>query len=118
MHGYAIVERAQELSDGRVRLTTGTLYAALDRLNGEEMVRVAEETVVNGRAGRSRPLSTVGGRDGSDGAGMTGLERRYRWLLRAYPRAYRQYRADEMLETLLVAGERPFLSHGREHYRE
>ncbi|MEN3611479.1 hypothetical protein AAH979_18195 [Plantactinospora sp. ZYX-F-223] len=36
---------------------------------------------------------------------MTGLERRYRWLLRAYPRAYRQYRADEMLETLLAAGE-------------
>ena len=32
---------------------------------------------------------------------MTGLERRYRWLLRAYPRAYRQYRAEEMLETLL-----------------
>ncbi|MFG1916896.1 hypothetical protein [Micromonospora sp. NPDC048898] len=36
---------------------------------------------------------------------MTGLERRYRWLLRAYPRAYRQYRADEMLETLLGEGE-------------
>jgi len=36
---------------------------------------------------------------------MTGLERRYRWLLRAYPRAYRQYRAEEMLETLLVVGE-------------
>ncbi|MEU8088302.1 hypothetical protein AB0B57_32405 [Micromonospora sp. NPDC049101] len=36
---------------------------------------------------------------------MTGLERRYRWLLRAYPRAYRQYRADEMLETLLGGGE-------------
>ncbi|MEV4754834.1 hypothetical protein AB0J86_06935 [Micromonospora sp. NPDC049559] len=36
---------------------------------------------------------------------MSGLERHYRWLLRAYPRAYRQYRADEMLETLLVAGE-------------
>ncbi|WP_410816423.1 hypothetical protein [Micromonospora sp. 050-3] len=35
---------------------------------------------------------------------MTGLERRYRWLLRAYPRAYRQYRADEMLETLLGGG--------------
>ncbi|MGW9196421.1 hypothetical protein [Micromonospora chersina] len=33
---------------------------------------------------------------------MTELERRYRWLLRAYPRAYRQYRADEMLETLLA----------------
>ncbi|MBE1492020.1 hypothetical protein [Plantactinospora soyae] len=36
---------------------------------------------------------------------MTGLERRYRWLLRAYPRAYRQYRADEMLETLLAVDE-------------
>ncbi|SIN22367.1 hypothetical protein [Micromonospora cremea] len=38
---------------------------------------------------------------------MTVLERRYRWLLRAYPRAYQQYRADEMLETLLAtAGQR------------
>ncbi|MFG3600508.1 hypothetical protein [Micromonospora chersina] len=36
---------------------------------------------------------------------MTELERRYRWLLRAYPRAYRQYRADEMLETLLVTAD-------------
>ncbi|WP_329109538.1 hypothetical protein OG792_12260 [Micromonospora sp. NBC_01699] len=36
---------------------------------------------------------------------MTGVERRYRWLLRAYPRAYRQYRGDEMLETLLGTGE-------------
>ncbi|WP_406072884.1 hypothetical protein [Micromonospora sp. NBC_01638] len=36
---------------------------------------------------------------------MTELERRYRWLLRAYPRAYRQYRADEMLETLLATTE-------------
>ena len=36
---------------------------------------------------------------------MTELERRYRWLLRAYPRAYRQYRADEMLETVLATAE-------------
>ncbi|MFI5837980.1 hypothetical protein ACIA5A_30350 [Micromonospora sp. NPDC051300] len=36
---------------------------------------------------------------------MTETERRYRWLLRAYPRAYRQYRADEMLETLLATAE-------------
>ncbi|MEV4721797.1 PadR family transcriptional regulator [Micromonospora noduli] len=60
LHGYAIVKRAQELSDGRVRLTTGTLYAALDRLNGEEMVRVAEETVVNGRARRTYELTERG----------------------------------------------------------
>ena len=60
LHGYAIVKRAQELSGGRVRLTTGTLYAALDRLTGEEMVRVAEETVVNGRARRSYELTQRG----------------------------------------------------------
>ncbi|MFC4018306.1 hypothetical protein ACFOW4_10130 [Micromonospora sp. GCM10011542] len=36
---------------------------------------------------------------------MTELERRYRWLLRAYPRPYRQYRADEMLETLLATAD-------------
>lgn len=33
---------------------------------------------------------------------MSNLERRYRLLLKAYPRPYRQYRADEMLETLLA----------------
>ncbi|MDW5328378.1 PadR family transcriptional regulator [Plantactinospora sp. KLBMP9567] len=60
LHGYAIVKRAQELSGGRVRLTTGTLYAALDRLTGEEMVRVAEEAVVNGRARRTYELTEHG----------------------------------------------------------
>ncbi|WP_199523564.1 PadR family transcriptional regulator [Micromonospora craterilacus] len=60
LHGYAIVKRAQELSDGRVRLTTGTLYAALDRLTSEEMVQVAEEAVVNGRARRTYELTERG----------------------------------------------------------
>lgn len=60
LHGYAIVKRAYELSGGRVRLTTGTLYAALDRLTGEEMVRVAEESVVNGRARRTYQLTDQG----------------------------------------------------------
>jgi DNA-binding PadR family transcriptional regulator len=32
LHGYAIMKRAEEMSGGRVRLATGTLYAALDRL--------------------------------------------------------------------------------------
>ncbi|WP_328653276.1 PadR family transcriptional regulator [Micromonospora sp. NBC_00330] len=60
LHGYAIVKRVQDLSDGRVRLTTGTLYAALDRLTGEEMVRLCEETVVNGRARRTYELTEHG----------------------------------------------------------
>lgn len=33
---------------------------------------------------------------------MTELERRYRWLLKAYPRPYREYRADEILEIVLA----------------
>src|SRR5204862_5824496 len=37
--------------------------------------------------------------DGS--APQDALERRYRWLLLAYPRHYRRYRCEEMLTTLL-----------------
>jgi DNA-binding PadR family transcriptional regulator len=32
LHGYAIIQRTEQLSGGRVRLATGTLYTALDRL--------------------------------------------------------------------------------------
>ncbi len=31
-HGYAILQDTKEMSDGRVRLSTGTLYGALARL--------------------------------------------------------------------------------------
>jgi hypothetical protein len=34
---------------------------------------------------------------------MTALERRYHWLLRAYPAWYRAQRGDEILGTLLEA---------------
>jgi hypothetical protein len=34
---------------------------------------------------------------------VTGLERRCRWLLRAYPAWYRRKRGEEMLGTLLEA---------------
>lgn len=35
LHGYGIIQRADELSAGRLRLATGTLYTALDRLTAE-----------------------------------------------------------------------------------
>ncbi len=60
LHGYAIIQRAEELSKGRVRLATGTLYAALDRLTGEHLVRVVSEETVNGRARRSYELTAAG----------------------------------------------------------
>jgi PadR family transcriptional regulator PadR len=60
LHGYAIIKRTRELSGDRVRLATGTLYTALDRLAAEGYVRLASEEVVNGRARRSYGLTDSG----------------------------------------------------------
>ena len=60
LHGYAIIQRAAELSDGRVRMATGTLYTALDRLTAEGYVRLVSEEIVNGRARRSYGLTESG----------------------------------------------------------
>jgi PadR family transcriptional regulator, regulatory protein PadR len=60
LHGYAIVQRAEHLSGGRVRLATGTLYTALDRLTAEGLVELVSEEIVNGRARRSYGLTSSG----------------------------------------------------------
>jgi len=62
LHGYAITKRAEAVSDGRVRLTAGTLYAALDRLLGQGLVEVDGEEVVDGRARRYYRLTSSGRR--------------------------------------------------------
>jgi PadR family transcriptional regulator, regulatory protein PadR len=60
LHGYAIIKRTAELSAERVRLATGTLYTALDRLTGEGYVVQVREEVVNGRMRRSYALTAAG----------------------------------------------------------
>jgi DNA-binding PadR family transcriptional regulator len=60
LHGYAIIQRAEELSGGRVRLATGTLYAALDHLTAEGDVEVVGEETVSGRVRRSYRLTPGG----------------------------------------------------------
>jgi PadR family transcriptional regulator len=60
LHGYAIMQRAAELSDGRVRLATGTLYAALDRLTGANLITTNGEEIVNGRGRRYYALTDDG----------------------------------------------------------
>ena len=60
LHGYAIIQRTEELSEGRVRLATGTLYTALDRLTAEGYVELVREQIVNGRARRSYGLTSSG----------------------------------------------------------
>ena len=60
LHGYAIIKRAEDLSGGRVRLATGTLYTALDRLTDEGHVRLVSEEIVAGRVRRSYGLTDDG----------------------------------------------------------
>ena len=51
-HGYGIAKRSEELSDGRVKMTAGTLYGALDRLSNEDLIQVTREERVEGRMRR------------------------------------------------------------------
>ncbi len=60
LHGYAIIQRTEQLSGGRVRLATGTLYTALDRLTADGSVELVREEIVNGRARRSYGLTSSG----------------------------------------------------------
>ena len=63
LHGYAIVRRAAELSDGDVRLSTGTLYAALERAIAEGLVVAGEPYTENGRRRRDYALTPDGRRE-------------------------------------------------------
>ncbi len=59
-HGYAIAQLAAELSDGRVGLSAGTLYGALERLSEQGLVRPVEELRVGGRRRRVYELTEDG----------------------------------------------------------
>lgn len=59
-HGYGVIRDIETISDGKVRLRTGTLYATLDRLATEGLVEVAGEEVVDGRARRYYQLTASG----------------------------------------------------------
>lgn len=60
LHGYGIINRAQGLSGGRVRLAAGTLYTALDRLRDAGLAEVDREEIVDGRARRYYRLTGAG----------------------------------------------------------
>jgi len=59
-HGYAIMTAVREISQGRVRLRAGTLYAALDRLSAEGLVTVDREEIVDSRLRRYYKLTPAG----------------------------------------------------------
>ena len=60
LHGYGIVKRAAALSGGAVKLTTGTLYGALDRLTGQGLVAPDGEEEVEGRLRRYYKITDDG----------------------------------------------------------
>jgi DNA-binding PadR family transcriptional regulator len=86
LHGYAIVQRAAELSDGSVRPSTGTLYALLDRAIAEGLVVAGEPYVENGRERRDYALTPDGRRE---------LQAETRRLERATRAVSRRLRATE-----------------------
>ena len=45
-HGYAVIREVERLSDGQTKLRAGTLYAALDRLARDGLIRMAGEEIV------------------------------------------------------------------------
>jgi DNA-binding PadR family transcriptional regulator len=59
-HGYGIITDVEKISDGRVRLRPGTLYAALDRLCADELIGVDREEIVDGRLRRYYRLTPAG----------------------------------------------------------
>jgi DNA-binding PadR family transcriptional regulator len=43
-HGYAIIKEVESMSDGRVKLSTGTLYGAIKRLLQNHWIERVDET--------------------------------------------------------------------------
>lgn len=60
LSGYAIIRDAQQLSGGRVRLTTGALFTLLDRLGGVGYIQPVSEEWVAGGVRRSYGLTRSG----------------------------------------------------------
>lgn len=59
-HGYGIIQEVTALTEGRVTLQAGTLYAALDRLQAEGVVEVDHDEKVDGRDRRYYRLTDDG----------------------------------------------------------
>jgi PadR family transcriptional regulator PadR len=59
-HGYALINSVDSLSAGAVQLKVPTLYAALERLTAEGLVKVDREDVVDGRFRRYFAITDAG----------------------------------------------------------
>ena len=60
LHGYGIAREVGALSNGRIKLTAGTLYGALNRLASDGLIGERREEVVEGRRRRYYRLTGAG----------------------------------------------------------
>ena len=60
LHGYGIAQSVADLSGGEVKLRSGTLYGALDRLDQQGLIAIDREEPVDGRLRRYYRLSDSG----------------------------------------------------------
>ncbi|WP_229693105.1 PadR family transcriptional regulator [Lentzea pudingi] len=60
LHGYAIVQAVEQLSEGRMVLRVGTLYGVLDRLVADGLAERDKEEVHQGRLRRYYKLTDSG----------------------------------------------------------
>ena len=59
-HGYGIIADVSRISEGRVQLRAGTLYAALDRLRIDGWITIDREEIVESRLRRYYRLTPYG----------------------------------------------------------
>jgi DNA-binding PadR family transcriptional regulator len=60
LHGYAVIKEVAGLSEGRLRLSVGTLYGILDRLAAQGAIELDREEVVDSRLRRYYRLADDG----------------------------------------------------------
>ena len=42
-HGYGIVQRVEQMTDGEIRLTPGTMYGSLSKMEKDELISFVRE---------------------------------------------------------------------------
>lgn len=129
-HGYALLQQVQRISDGRVRLSTGTLYAALRRLLEDGLIdRFEQEDTSRDKqaysltaAGRRLLAAEVSRMKRLAAIAQVRLKRTeammqalFESVIRFYPEEYRTVFGDEMLSVLAqreaeIRQERPLRS--------
>lgn len=62
LHGYAVIKEIAQLSEGRLRLSVGTLYGILDRLESQGSIELHREEIVDSRLRRYYRLTDDGRR--------------------------------------------------------